>query len=389
MTDFGGTEDIQMDEFEDSVDGTTGAVGGQEETDFGGGTIQTQAEVHGTEASELPNVPDGTEIKSTDNLRVKKEFYESLDIGWEIDPNAALEHGITFEKDPKTKHVYAKYRDENSILQKVQLTDKRNPSKYVALRTISQRFGVSFVRDKLGVKNFRGGSLPKIDPQEATALNQVRDNTPAADDDVPLIDVSDRIDDVHESIANLSTEMREVGITTDITYTSQEWRDIIALDKTLQTQKGQINVLISRMAVIDQQIQELSSGAAEDITPDDIEETRTKIVELREKRNTYSELVSTYESKIRSQFSRIRETINRMLYQDETLGERVKTLFREQGITIVSIITALGLAISAIVEGILLATKSVGNAITPKPPPQSLQVPNQDQHQLQHQNPKG
>jgi hypothetical protein len=58
-----------------------------------------------------------------------------------------------------------------------------------------------------------------------------------------------------------------------------------------------------------------------------------------------------------------------MLYSDRTLGDKVRTLFREQGITVVSIITAIGMAIAALVEGILLATKSAASAVKPKPKP--------------------
>ena len=60
-----------------------------------------------------------------------------------------------------------------------------------------------------------------------------------------------------------------------------------------------------------------------------------------------------------------------MMYVDTTLGERVRTLFREQGITIASLITAIGMAIGALVEGILLATKSAAPSpkpASPKPP---------------------
>ena len=320
-----------------------------------------------------PPVANNPTPRANENQKAKDAFYESVkQLGWNVNVNAPLDYQVLFIKDPKTKHVYAKYKNRKSEEVQVQLTNRYNAGKFLALSTIATNSSIIFVRDMLGVTDYSGGARPKINPQKAAALNQIRDNTPAANDDVPLLDLSDKIDDVHESVENLSIELsksvREAGIGTDLTYTSQEWRDIIALDKTLQTQKGQINVLISKMAVIDQQIQELNSGAAEDITPDDIEETRKKIAELREKRNTYSELVSTYETKIRSQFSRIKETINRILYQDETLGDRVRTLFREQGVTIASIITALGLAISAIVEGILLATKSAVAAVTPKPP---------------------
>ena len=59
-----------------------------------------------------------------------------------------------------------------------------------------------------------------------------------------------------------------------------------------------------------------------------------------------------------------------MLNQDMTLGERIQTLFREQGITITSVITALGLAIGMIINSILSAAKSiVPPAPTPKPTP--------------------
>ena len=53
-----------------------------------------------------------------------------------------------------------------------------------------------------------------------------------------------------------------------------------------------------------------------------------------------------------------------MLYSDRTLGEKIRTLFREQGITIVSVLTALGLLISTLVEAIALGVKNA----TPKPP---------------------
>ena len=39
-------------------------------------------------------------------------------------------------------------------------------------------------------------------------------------------------------------------------------------------------------------------------------------------------------------WNRIKDTINKILKEDTTLGERIKTLFREQGITIVSVLTA-------------------------------------------------
>jgi len=52
---------------------------------------------------------------------------------------------------------------------------------------------------------------------------------------------------------------------------------------------------------------------------------------------------------LRSQFSRIRATVTRILNDDTTLAERLRTLFREQGVTIASLLTALGFIISTCV----------------------------------------
>ena len=48
-----------------------------------------------------------------------------------------------------------------------------------------------------------------------------------------------------------------------------------------------------------------------------------------------------------------KETIAKVLDKDTSLGEKIRTLFREQGITIASILTANGMAIGVLVEVLL------------------------------------
>ena len=59
-----------------------------------------------------------------------------------------------------------------------------------------------------------------------------------------------------------------------------------------------------------------------------------------------------------------------MLNEDKTLIDKIKTLFREQGITIFSVITALGLIISSIVTALSGGGGSLP-VTPPKPPPPS------------------
>ena len=54
------------------------------------------------------------------------------------------------------------------------------------------------------------------------------------------------------------------------------------------------------------------------------------------------------------QINQIRESITKFLDKEMgTLGERIRTLFKEQGITIVSILTDVGMAIGVLIEALL------------------------------------
>ena len=101
---------------------------------------------------------------------------------------------------------------------------------------------------------------------------------------------------------------------------------------------------------------------------ENLQEKTEKIKTLEEEIEVLDSEIREYDGKFRSQFQRIKQTIDKMLHQDLTLGEQIQTLFREQGITIASVITALGLAIGMIVQGILSTAKSTLNP-TPKPTP--------------------
>ena len=68
-----------------------------------------------------------------------------------------------------------------------------------------------------------------------------------------------------------------------------------------------------------------------------IDRINRRLKDFEVERDARLEASSTNKETLRSQISRIRETIRRILDKDETLGEKIRTLFREQGITIASI----------------------------------------------------
>ena len=66
-----------------------------------------------------------------------------------------------------------------------------------------------------------------------------------------------------------------------------------------------------------------------------------------------------------------KETIAKVLDKDTSLGEKIRTLFREQGIIIASILTAIRMAIGVLVEALLpggggVAVASGGGEPPPK-----------------------
>ena len=67
-----------------------------------------------------------------------------------------------------------------------------------------------------------------------------------------------------------------------------------------------------------------------------------------------------------NQITSLKEMIVKVLDKDTSLAEKIKTLFREQGITIASILTAIKMAISVLVEALLPGGGGGGTVGGPK-----------------------
>ena len=107
-------------------------------------------------------------------------------------------------------------------------------------------------------------------------------------------------------------------------------------------------------------------GVYDDAMREDI----TKRVEaLNDELSTRQESIDLLKGRLKSQITSFKETIAKVLDKDTSLGEKIRTLFREQGITIASILTAIGMAIGVLVEALLpggAATASGGGEPPPK-----------------------
>ena len=84
---------------------------------------------------------------------------------------------------------------------------------------------------------------------------------------------------------------------------------------------------------------------------------------------TRQESIDLEKGRLKSQITNLKETTAKVLDKDTSLAEKIRTLFREQGITIASILTAIGMAIGLLVEALLPGGGGAAAASGGEPPP--------------------
>ena len=93
-----------------------------------------------------------------------------------------------------------------------------------------------------------------------------------------------------------------------------------------------------------------------------------RIKALNDELSIQQESIDLLKGRLKSQITSFKETIAKVLDKDTSLGEKIRTLFREQGITIASILTAIGMAIGVLVEALLPDGAAVASGGGEPPP---------------------
>ena len=135
-------------------------------------------------------------------------------------------------------------------------------------------------------------------------------------------------------------------------------RELEGLDKQLRTIKGSLKVVIAKCvdlnARIEHEERKLSEVEDPAYSDDQIDMIEGRIKRLRDELNERNEEIDILKGEASKQINQIRGSITKFLDKETgTLGERIRTLFKEQGITIVSILTAVDMAIGVLIEVLL------------------------------------
>ena len=249
--------------------------------------------------------------------------------------------------------------DGHLFYKKVKLTYKNDPSKFLSLHTLRSKFdSVTDMRRQLGVSEYN----PKLSSKAISTLHETQRKLPVNVEEIPL-----------QELPKAATEtINEL----DLQFTTNPplpMREILALNESLQSIRGELVNNLAKLSELDKHIeyekQKLADIDDDPRLPREIKErTEKRLNDLQIERNARLEVLTTNRKELSSQISRIRETIRTILNEDTTLVERLKTLFREQGITIASVLTAIGMSISTIV----LALTGGAASPTSSPPPPSF-----------------
>ena len=163
------------------------------------------------------------------------------------------------------------------------------------------------------------------------------------------------------SIKLIETSLTEIGVeaSTQTEIGGLTLRELQGLDRELRTISGSLRSAIAKAMAkqvdIDKEKQELEEMANDETYSDEQrEEVRARLQRFQDEQKAINDQIRILKGRYSNQIYQIRESITKFLDKKTgTLGERIRTLFKEQGITIISILTVLGMTLGVLVEALL------------------------------------
>ena len=112
---------------------------------------------------------------------------------------------------------------------------------------------------------------------------------------------------------------------------------------------------MAKQVDIDKEKQKLYEMANDETYSDEQrEEARARLQRFQDEQKAINDQIRILNGRYSNQIYQIRESITKFLDKETgTLGERIRTLFKEQGIMVMSILTAVGMAIGVLIETLL------------------------------------
>ena len=170
-------------------------------------------------------------------------------------------------------------------------------------------------------------------------------------DDIELQEIAEKASDIISQIEDVKSQTDELF--------EHTLRNLLGLDKQLRSIRGSLKVEVAKKVQLEECIAKEHRKLKEfrkypRVYNDAMKEDITKrIDDLNEDLKVRQESINLLKGRLKNQITSFKETIAKVLDSNTSLGEKIRTLFREQGITIASILTAIEMAIGVLVEALL------------------------------------
>ena len=214
--------------------------------------------------------------------------------------------------------------------------------------------------DILGKSRLRrlGFNIPvgSITARQAVMLNKAAEELPFESDITKADDIE--LQESVEKALGIISQIKDVQTDREDLF-KHPLCELLGLDKQLRSIRGSLKVEVAKKVELDGHIEmeKIKLGEIKDYpsyTKKQHKELIKRLDKLNDELKVRQESIDLLKGRLRNQITSFKETIAKVLDKDTSLGKKIRTLFREQGITIASILTAIGMAIGVLVEALLL-----------------------------------
>ena len=179
-------------------------------------------------------------------------------------------------------------------------------------------------------------------------------------DNIMLLDIITKNEiAIDNSMKLIETSLKEIAVEASTQTGGLTLRELEGLDRELRMISGSLRSAIAKSMAkqldIDKENKKLEEMTNDETYWDEQrEEVRARLQRFQDEQKAINDQIRISKGRYSNQIYQIRESIMKFLDKETgTLGERIKTLFREQGITIVSILTTLGMTLGVLIEALL------------------------------------
>ena len=245
------------------------------------------------------------------------------------------------------KQLYFKGRDEPLT------NEDRRLRKFSKLKSIP---GQNRIRN-LGFDVPKGATVQVLNKAKEE-LHSMSDIAKA--DDIELQEI---MENASRSMENLNQQLEGEDLPV---------RELLGLDKQLRSIRGSLKVEVAKKVQLEESIKKEKRKLWEfrdypGVYDDGIREDIMKwFAKLNDELKVRQESISFLKGRLTNQITSFKDSIAKVLDKDTSFATKIRTLFREQGITIASILMAIRMAIRELVEALL---PGGGGAASPPPPP--------------------